>query len=89
MQQLESIFKNSVFLIIWLPGASREEGALRFSTMAEEGEEGASLGVIAFIIYQHDLRHQINLETPTLSVVALLLTGCSRGGHPNMKEIGG
>ena len=34
--------------------------------MAEEGEEGASLGVIAFIIYQHDLRHQINLETPHL-----------------------
>ena len=54
------------FLIIWLPGASREEGALRFSTMAEEGEEGASLGVIAFIIYQHDLRHPINLETPHL-----------------------
>ena len=34
--------------------------------MAEEGEEGASLGVIAFIIYQHDLRHPINLETPHL-----------------------
>ena len=32
---------------------------MRFSTLAEEGEEGASLGVIAFIIYQHDLRHQI------------------------------